>query len=240
VHPWSQSDFAQQACITRVGTERFNPGLDAEPRHAVGPFLDTPAKPPVGRVAVAEADVYRAHLVRAEVLLAGNVLDTLNHLFRLVLETRDSQDDGLEREDCRALIESLGFLHIRYGFRVAAQVYVCDSLEGESKRRIGLELHAPSRQLDRVVVVLRKQQQARCDRVGSYRDRIEFDGSPYLPDRLVMSSLCGEVRRAVQARRCQGGIELERAQKRSLRRRTVPVVNEMNEAKERSRAIRRG
>jgi len=45
-------------------------------------------------------------------LLAGNVLDTLNHLFRLVLETGDCQDEGLERKDCRALIESLGFLHI--------------------------------------------------------------------------------------------------------------------------------
>jgi len=32
VRPWIQSDFAQQVCITRVGTKRLNPGLDAEPR----------------------------------------------------------------------------------------------------------------------------------------------------------------------------------------------------------------
>ena len=51
-----------------------------------------------------------------------------------------------------------------------------------------------------------------------------------------MSSLRGEVRRAMQARRCQRGIELERAQKRSLSRGTVPVVDEMNEAQDRMRA----
>ncbi len=96
VGPWVQSDLAQQACVARVRTEPCHPGLDAKPRHAIGSFFDSAAKPPVGGVAVAEIDVRCAHLVRAEVLLAGDVLDTLDHLSRLLLASRSGQDDGLE------------------------------------------------------------------------------------------------------------------------------------------------
>jgi hypothetical protein len=201
VRPGIKADFAQQAGIARVGTERFNPRLDAEPRHAVGSLLDPLTKPPVGGVAVAEAHVCGADLVRAEILLAGDVLHTVDHLFCLVLQARDGQDDGLQRQDRRALIQSFGFLDIRYGFRIAAQLRVRDRLEGESKRRIRFEFQAPSRQFNRVVVTLREQQKARGDRIGSYRNGIEFDGSPDLPDGLVMSSLCGQMRRAMEARR---------------------------------------
>ena len=64
--------------------------------------------------------------------------------------------------------------------------------------------------------------------MGPYRQRIEIDRSSDLPDGLVVPCLGRQVGRVVQAGRRKRGIEGERTQERLLRRRSVPVVDEMD------------
>ena len=92
-----------------------------------------------------------------------------------------------------------GSLQIGDGFLESTLLRVRQTLKGEGERVIGFQLQALSSELDRFVVAPREDQEHAPERVGPYRQRIEVDRSPDLPDVLVVPRLAREIRRVVQA-----------------------------------------